>query len=216
MAAGSCNTSVNSRLPFSHHTVMIDSKQHSRDLKAAFRLSMNGVASQFMRQHGLNYRVNFGVELPRIETIVAERLALLEAEKATPCERRALAQSLWNEDVRESKIVALMLMPEGEFTADFAELWADSIPNVEIARLFVSHLLLRLPYAVDLAFRWIASEHDLRQVCGLLLAARLSDKGVVFEQRSMNELKDQSSASLSSKNVFISQAARALSQRICP
>ena len=33
-----------------------------RKIKQELRLSMNGVASAFMRENGLNYKLNFGVE----------------------------------------------------------------------------------------------------------------------------------------------------------
>ena len=54
---------------------MIDTKeqlhQRLKDIKTQLRLSMNGVVSQSMREKGLVYKLNFGVELPRIKGIAA-------------------------------------------------------------------------------------------------------------------------------------------------
>ena len=66
-----------------------------KEIKTQLRLSMNGAVSQSMREKGLVYKLNFGVELPRIKSIAAAY------EKD-----HALAQALWKEDIRECKILA--------------------------------------------------------------------------------------------------------------
>ena len=42
----------------------MDVKEQLKDIKTQLRLSMNGVVSQSMREKGLDYKLNFGVELP--------------------------------------------------------------------------------------------------------------------------------------------------------
>lgn len=54
---------------------------------------MNGAVSQSMREKGLVYKLNFGVELPRIKGIAAGY------EKD-----HSLAQALWKEDIRVQNI----------------------------------------------------------------------------------------------------------------
>ena len=67
---------------------MMDSKetlhQQLKDIKTRLRLSMNGAVSQSMREKGLVYKLNFGVELPRIKSIAADY-----------GKDHALAQALW-------------------------------------------------------------------------------------------------------------------------
>ena len=58
-----------------------------RKIKQELRLSMNGVASAFMRENGLNYKLNFGVEIPRLQNI---------ANEFQP--DHDLAQALWKEN----------------------------------------------------------------------------------------------------------------------
>ena len=41
-----------------------------KQIKADFRANMNGVASAHMRESGLKYHVNFGIELPRLQEIL--------------------------------------------------------------------------------------------------------------------------------------------------
>ena len=43
-----------------------------REIKKQFRLFMNGVVSQSMREKGLDYKLNFGIELPRLKEIAAK------------------------------------------------------------------------------------------------------------------------------------------------
>ena len=59
-----------------------------KDIKKQFRLYMNGVVSQSMREKGLDYKLNFGIEVPRIKEIAAKY------EK-----NHDLAQAMWKENI---------------------------------------------------------------------------------------------------------------------
>ena len=71
-----------------------------KEIKTQLRMAMNGTASASMREKGLAYKLNFGVELPRLKQIAAQY------EK-----NHELAQALWKENIRECKILAGMLQP---------------------------------------------------------------------------------------------------------
>ena len=43
-----------------------------REIKKSLRLAMNGVVSTLQRRQGLNYKINFGVEIPRLKGIALE------------------------------------------------------------------------------------------------------------------------------------------------
>ena len=100
----------------------MDIKEQLKDIKTQLRLSMNGAVSQSMREKGLVYKLNFGVELPRIK-MIAESY-----EK-----NHDLAQALWKEDIRECKILAGMLQPIETFYPEIADIWVENIRNIEIA-----------------------------------------------------------------------------------
>lgn len=154
-----------------------------KTIKKEFRANMNGVASQYMRERGLGYHINFGIELPRLRTIASEYAPNLQ-----------LAMRLWQENVRESKIVAAMLVPIEEYDRSMADLWVEQIPNPEIAQTTVHNLLARLPYASDIAFEWIASEREMKQLCGMLIMARLLMQGGELNPRAEQEYLDQCEA----------------------
>ena len=104
----------------------------------------------------MNYKLNFGVELPRLRAIAAEFPA-----------NHNLAQALWKEDIRECKLLAAMLQPTDTFYPEIADIWVESMPNAEIAQHTVQNLFCRLPYASQKAYEWIASEDEMFQQCGL-------------------------------------------------
>lgn len=155
-------------------------KEILREIKTQLRLSMNGVASQSMREKGLNYKLNFGVELPRIKAIAA----MFE-------KNHALAQALWKENVRESKILAGLLQPVDTFYPEIADIWVEDMPNMEIAELTCMNLFQNLPYAPAKSLQWIASEQEFAQVCGFETAARLLAKKGDMTERASGELLDQ-------------------------
>ncbi len=90
-----------------------------KEIKTQLRLSMNGAVSQSMREKGLVYKLNFGVELPRIKSIAAAY------EKD-----HALAQALWKEDIRECKILAGLLQPVDSFLPEIADICVENIRNI--------------------------------------------------------------------------------------
>ena len=89
-------------------------QEQLRAVKREFRLMMNGITSQSMREKGLTYRTNFGVELPRLKAFSEELPHTTE-----------LAAALWKEQVRECRLLAPMLMPASDFEEDMADLWVE-------------------------------------------------------------------------------------------
>ena len=45
----------------------MDVHETIKDIKGQFRLFMNGVVSQSMREKGLDYKLNFGIEFMRLK-----------------------------------------------------------------------------------------------------------------------------------------------------
>lgn len=178
---------------------MMDIQETLRKIKTELRLAMNGVASAYMRENGANYRVNFGVELPRLREIAA----------GFPVDH-ALAQTLWKENIRECKLLAAMLQPVETFYPEIADIWVEDMPNVEIAQHTVQNLFCRLPYAADKAFTWIAAEGEMFQVCGWLILARLFMQGARLGERAEDEFLDQAWAALRDTQVVRRAAVSAV------
>lgn len=174
----------------------MDLQEQLRAIKTELRLSMNGVVSQSMREKGLDYKLNFGVELPRIKTIAAA------FEK-----NHDLAQALWKENIRECKILAGMLQPVDSFYPGIADIWVESMPNREIAELTCMNLFQHLPYAPAQSFHWIPAEEEYAQVCGYLTIARLLMKKGDMEERPAGEFLDQALTAALSGSYQVRHAA---------
>jgi 3-methyladenine DNA glycosylase AlkD len=167
-----------------------------KSIKTEFRLAMNGKTSQSMRDNGFRYKLNFGVELPRIKDIASA----FEPDMH-------LAQALWNEDIRECKIAATLLMPVEEFSIDLAEIWAEQIDNIEIAEITVMNLFCKLPFAPALSFKWIADEREFIQTCGFLMIARLLTIKGDMDERPEEEFLDQAITASLSESYNVRKAA---------
>lgn len=164
---------------------MMDIQDTIRKIKAELRLAMNGVASAYMRESGMRYKLNFGVELPRLRDIAREFVP-----------DHGLAQALWKEDIRECKLLAAMLQPAESFYPEIADIWTENMPNTEIAQHTVQNLYCRLPYASQKAFEWIADDREMFQICGYLILARLFMQGLRPNDRAGDEFLDQARAAL--------------------
>lgn len=141
---------------------------------------MNGMVSQSMREKGMEYKLNFGIEYPRIKEIAAG----YEPD-------HELAQALWKENIRECKILAGLLQPADTFYPEIADIWIEGMDYPELAEYTVMDLFQRLPYASEVVFRWMADEREMFQLCGFLLMARLLMKGEKLNERAEAEFLDQ-------------------------
>ena len=107
----------------------METKETILEIKKQFRLFMNGVVSQSMREKGLGFKLNFGIELPRIKVI------------ATKFEKNHdVAQALWKENIRECKIMAGLLQPVATFYPEIADIWIEDMHYPEMSDLTVMNL----------------------------------------------------------------------------
>lgn len=159
---------------------MMETTEKIREIKATLRCFMNGAVSQSMRQKGLVYKVNFGVELPRLKEIAVKY-----------GKEHSLAQELWKEDIRECKILATMIQPAETFYPEIMDIWIDSINNMEIAELVCMNLFQHVDYAPSKSFQLISEDREYAQICGFLTIARLLRKKNDMEERVENEFLDQ-------------------------
>lgn len=167
-----------------------------KDIKSKFRLYMNGPVSQSMREKGVDYKINFGIEYPRIKEIAAEY------EK-----NHDVAQELWKDNIRECKILAGLLQPVNTFYPEIAEIWIEGMHLPELAEYTVMNLFQYLPYASDVVFGWIADDREYFQVCGYLLMARLLMKGMKLNERAEAEFLDQAFTALENDGTNVRRAA---------
>ncbi len=173
-----------------------------RKIKQSFRLYMNGDASRSMREKGVDYKLNWGVPVPTLKTMATEYGKDYE-----------LAIALWKENIRECKILATMIMPAEKMLPEVVDIWMEQTPTQERAELAAFNLYQYLVYAPVLAFKWLASDDDLRQICSYQILARLFMRGQEPNARGINEYLDQVYAALQSSHIGVRRAALASVER---
>lgn len=138
----------------------------AKEIRQSFRLLMNGVTSQSMREKGVDYRINWGASLLHLKEMAAEYQ-----------QNKELAMTLWKDNVRECKIIATLLMPYNEFEEELAMQWIEQTHTQEIAEIASMNLYQHLPYACTMAMHLINDKDNMKQLHGYNILSRLFSKG---------------------------------------
>lgn len=171
-------------------------KEKIREIKQSFRLRMNGTASQSMRDKGLDYHLNWGVPFIDLKRM-GEGM-----EKDYD-----LAVELWKEDVRECKILATLVMPPDQMPMEVAEIWMEQTRSQEMAEMQAFNLYQHVSYAPVIAYRWMAHEGDVYQICAYDILSRLFMRGQEPNERGIHEFLDQAITALQSGTMGVKHAA---------
>ena len=179
-----------------------------KEIKQSFRLMMDGAVAQSMRDKGLNYHLNWGATLPRLQA-KAEEIRFMVNDSSL----YDLSIALYKENVRECKILASMLMPPDEVLPEVIDIWQEQIPTQEIAEQLAFNLYQHLPFAADKAYQWIASDKEYDQLCGFHVLSRLFMNGQEPNERGINEFLDQALCALQGPYPAVRKAAMQSLQR---
>lgn len=167
-----------------------------KELKRGFRLVMNGPASQSMREKGLDYRLNWGVPFIQLKQMAADLPHDYD-----------FAIALWKEDIRECKILATLLMPHDKMPEEVAEIWMEQTHSQEMAEMQAFNLYQYVSYAPKLAYRWMALDDTVKEICTYDILGRLFMKGQEPNERGINEFIDQAVTALKSPSAGLRHAA---------
>lgn len=173
-----------------------DVNETVREIKRSFRLLMNGVASQSMRQKGVDYKIIWGASLPDLQEM-ARRYG----------KNHDLAAALWRENVRECKILATLIMPAGEMDDALAERWMGEINSQDLAEMASFNLFQHLRHAAELSYGWTKSNREVERMCGYLVLSRLFMKGENPHGSRIEEFMDDVALALNSENAGVRHAA---------
>jgi 3-methyladenine DNA glycosylase AlkD len=123
----------------------------------------NGETAHQMSNAGIKYNMNYGVSVSQLR------------EFAKACGNDSLlAEQLWAENIRETKLLALMLWDPEELEPAKADAIAAEFTTGELAENASFQLFWKLPYAPDKVAEWCASDKVFVKMTGFLLAARLA------------------------------------------
>lgn len=173
-----------------------DIQEKIREIKRSFRLVMNGPASQSMREKGVDYKLNWGVPFVQLKAMAKDLGKNYD-----------LAIALWKEDIRECKILATLVMPADKMPMEVAEIWMEQTHTQEMAEMQAFNLYQNVRYAPELAYRWIAGEDEVRQICGYDILGRLFMRGQEPNERGINEFVDQAVTAILGTSTGVRHAA---------
>jgi 3-methyladenine DNA glycosylase AlkD len=94
---------------------------------------------------------------------------------------RELAQALWQTDVHEARVLALLVDDPAQITREQAERQVGELAGGMLAHVFSScdATLAKTPFVVELADQWVRSDDPVRRECGyglLYEASKLSGR----------------------------------------
>ena len=174
------------------------------EIKKELRAGMNGILSRRMREAGMPFRLIFGVELPRLQSIARE----------FPCDA-SLATSLWQEDIRETRLLAIMLMPPEAFDAETSHAWASVLATAEEAQIMAMTLLPRTNHAKATSISWLKEGKSLPSVCACLCLRHLFVQGTcepTAEER--QNIEECMAKLLPAANLHLRKAIQALKEAL--
>lgn len=159
---------------------------------------MDGARAQSLREKGVQYHLNWGVSLGHLQEMAREYEPSHD-----------LAVALWQENVRECKIIATMLMPADAMTEDEARGWIDDTPTQEVAEIGAMTLYSRLPYARELALSLVDKESEMEQLHGWCILVRLMMQGLTLTDEEQQHIREKAAEAMQSGNIgLMRQASR--------
>jgi len=154
---------------------ILDSQDTEKEFQQILKLiksRKNGDVSHSMKEHGIQYKLNWGVSIVDLREI---------ARSFTP--NHLLALKLWNKQWRETMILATLLDEPDEVTEEQMDFWTKSFENSEIAEQASANLWARSKFAFTKALEWCRGKKHLVRFTGIHLAGRLAqtDKNAIDE-----------------------------------
>ncbi len=134
-----------------------------QQLKRRFFAMRNGAVADSLRRQGAPYRIIFGLNLPQIVEIARE----FGPDTDLALELRA------NTATRESMLIAPMLYPATELTADLAVEWFSEAPTTEVIDIACLKLFRNLSDADDVIRRLAHSDNPLHRYAAIRLGANI-------------------------------------------
>ena len=173
------------------------------DIKKELRASMNGILSSRLREAGMPFHLIFGVELPRLRSIADE----------FP-QDSDLANLLWSENIRETRLLAIMLMPPDAFTSETANLWADTLLTAEEAQVLAMMLLPKTDGAKAISIAWLKGGKPLPCTCACLCLRHLLVQGATLGNEERQNIDGCLAKILPSANLHLRKAIQTLNDTL--
>ena len=170
-----------------------------KEVLKELRASMNGILSARMREAGMPFRLIFGVELPRLQSIAEE----FPKDAGLACQ-------LWQQNIRETRLLAIMLMPPDAFAPELANTWAETMQTAEEAQVLAMMLLSKTRQAKETCMAWLQASNPLPSICACLCLRRLLAQGTELNAEESKSIEKCLEKMLPNANLHLRKAIQAL------
>lgn len=140
-----------------------DTENEFQQILKRIKLRKNGDVAHAMKEHGIQYKLNWGVSIVDLRDI---------APSFEP--KHLLALKLWNKQWRETMILATLLDVPDEVTEEQMDFWTKSIENAELAEQASANLWVHTKFAFTKALEWCRGKKHIVRFSGIHLAGRLA------------------------------------------
>lgn len=124
--------------------------------------NQNGEAAKQMNHAGIAYNMNYGVSLLMLKDF-AQSIGY----------NQTLAQQLWSENIRETRLLSIFLRDPEKITPDEADGLVNQLSTGELVENASQHLFWKMPFAEDKIAQWIPSDETFVKMAGIFTAFRL-------------------------------------------
>jgi 3-methyladenine DNA glycosylase AlkD len=134
-----------------------------RQLIKLVSAAQNRVVSDMLRNAGMKNKVIFGLSMVDLRSI---------ASRFYP--DRELADELWERDIRETKIISLLVDDPKKVTKEQVLKRAEEFDNVELAEQAGGYFFPKLPFATEIVETLCQSKNEITSASGFILAGKIA------------------------------------------
>ena len=125
--------------------------------------AQNGIVSDMLKNAEMKYKTIYGLSMFDLRKI---------AKKFYPDSK--LAKELWEKDVREFKILSILIEDPNQIEKEEILNRAEEFNNIELSEQAGGYLFSKLPFAKDLVMPLCHSKNEFAQSAGFILAGKLA------------------------------------------
>lgn len=133
------------------------------DILHYIRHHQDGDVVEKMNKSGIQYNMNYGLSYH-----------LLNQKAKSIGRNHELAVMLWKENIRECRLLYMMLEDAALLSEEDADVIVRTFTNHEIAEIAAMHLFVNYKDAIRLVARWIGNNNEYVKLTGFALLGRLS------------------------------------------
>jgi len=168
--------------------------------------AQNREISDMLRNGGMKYKVIYGLSMTDLRNI---------ASRFYP--DRELADELWNRDIREAKVISLLVDDPEKITKEQVLQRTEEFDNIELAEQAGGYFYPKLPFAQDVVLPLCQSGNKYARATGFILAGKIAAGNVKVDDNILAKyleltIKHAKDASLPERRA-ISTALRLIGRR---